>query len=128
MFQMRTEIQAKTEVKYGSWEIIRKGRQAELSFLHAIHRLTRSIIIPSATNILLTVAELCSGNEMLTHPNRPPADVHHFNNHNFPVEKTVKIWKSNTGEWQLSFATIFAYSLGNRDLLFKYPLPETTLD
>ena len=51
--------------------------------------LTCSTILPSIVKIFLTVAELCSGNELLT-PARPTADIHHFNNQIFPSENLVK--------------------------------------
>ena len=51
-----------------------------------------SIILPSIVKIFLTVAELCSGNELLM-PARTPADIHHFNNQIFPSENLVKKWK-----------------------------------
>ena len=66
--------------EYGSGNLIRKRRYAEFV-------LTCSIILPSIVKIFLTVAELCSGNELLT-----PARIHHFNNQSFPSENLVKIF------------------------------------
>ena len=48
---------------YGSGDIIRKRKLAELSVLYSTLGLTRSIILPSFIKIFQMVAELCSGNE-----------------------------------------------------------------
>ena len=45
------------KLKYGSGDIIRKGRQAELSALIC------SIILPSIIKILQSIVELCSRNK-----------------------------------------------------------------
>ena len=72
--------ETKMKKKYGSGDIIRKQRQAELSFLCIT---LRTDLFYNPTN----VSELCSGNQLLT-PARPPTFIILITS--FPLENLVK--------------------------------------